>query len=144
MAPPQEVLASQPGLLRPSVTSARMVAAKQTMENVTPQSARTTQDFVEDLIALGREHARLGTLHKFEDYLRSLEAHIDMRLDVEAQRGWKAIMLAPNIEICRALLRGERVPWNTLNYFQAERFGLKKRSPDWRYGLDDFNDVRRS
>ena len=63
--------------------------------------------------------------------------------DVDASRGWKALMLAPNIDICRALLRGERVPWRTLRPEQAERFGLKRVHDDGRVALDDFNDVRK-
>lgn len=58
-------------------------------------------------------------------------------------RGIKAMMLASSLDICRALLRGERVPWSALNYWQAERYGLRRRHPDARYGVDDFNDVRR-
>ena len=63
--------------------------------------------------------------------------------DEQARLGLKAMMLASSLEVCRALLRGERVPWNVLNYWQAERFGLRRRQPDGRYGLDDFNDIRR-
>lgn len=61
----------------------------------------------------------------------------------QAERGIKAMMLSPTLDVCRALLRGERVPWNVLHYFQAERYGLRRRQPDGRYDLDDFNDVRR-
>jgi hypothetical protein len=59
----------------------------------------------------------------------------------EAQRGYKALMLAPSIEIYHALMRGELVPWNTLDYWQAERFKLKRRITGSRVGLDDFNDI---
>ena len=53
------------------------------------------------------------------------------------------MMLAPTIEICRALLRGERIPWRQLRPEQAGRFGLRRRTLDGRYGLAEFNDVRR-
>lgn len=61
----------------------------------------------------------------------------------EAARGLKAMALAPTIGVCRALLAGERAPWNVLDYFAAEQFGLRRRGGDGRYSLDDFNDVRR-
>lgn len=69
-------------------------------------------------------------------------ARNEWRQDAEANRGLKALMLAPNLIICRALLRGERLPWFKLNHFQAERYGLRRRHADGRYGLSDFNDVR--
>jgi hypothetical protein len=62
--------------------------------------------------------------------------------DVDASRGWKAMMLAPTIEICQALLANERVPWWKLNIAQAQRYGLRRRTTVTRVGLDDFNDVR--
>lgn len=79
-----------------------------------------------------------------DEYLAlDAEAHRPPPLDHEANRGWKAVMLAPTIELCQALLRDERVPWRVLRPDQAERFGLRRRTADDRYSLDDFNDVRK-
>jgi hypothetical protein len=75
------------------------------------------------------------------DEMCALLDRIDARSAAEAERGIKAMALAPSIEVCRALLRGERVPWNTLRYLVAESYGLKRRRGDGRYGLDDFNDI---
>lgn len=71
----------------------------------------------------------------------ALLRRIDDRRDIEAQRGLKALALAPDIYVYWSLMRSERVPWNVLSFFAAERYGLKRRHPDGRYGLDDFNDV---
>jgi hypothetical protein len=43
----------------------------------------------------------------------------------EAGRGWKAMMLAPTLEICQALLRGESVPIDQLRPEWVARFGLR-------------------
>jgi hypothetical protein len=67
---------------------------------------------------------------------------IDAREALVAERGLKAMMLAPTLDLCRALLRGERLPWPKLAYFQAQRYGLRQRPDDGRVSLDDFNDVR--
>jgi hypothetical protein len=37
-------------------------------------------------------------------------------------RGWRCMMLAPTIEICQALIRGERVPRELLNQDWLGRF----------------------
>lgn len=73
----------------------------------------------------------------------ALLERIDKRRDLEAQRGLKALALAPTLHVYWALIRGERVPWTQLMFFTAQRYGLKRRHPDGRYGLDDFNDVPR-
>jgi hypothetical protein len=44
----------------------------------------------------------------------------------EADRVFKAMMLAPTLEICEALLRGERVPLTKLDSEWAKRFGLRR------------------
>lgn len=75
---------------------------------------------------------------EFEAFLH----RIDAREHAEYVRGFKALMLAPSLTLYQALLRGERLPWTSLNHFQAERFGLRRRHADGRYALDDFNDVR--
>ena len=62
-------------------------------------------------------------------------------MEAEAQRGLKALALAPTLPLYRALMAGERVPWGKLNYFQAQRYGLRLGVTDPRVGLDDFNDV---
>ena len=62
--------------------------------------------------------------------------------DAEAQRGLKALMLAPSLAVCRALLAGERVPWQLLDSVQARRYGLRQRPRSSRLSLDDFHDLR--
>lgn len=37
-------------------------------------------------------------------------------------RGWRCTMLAPTIETCQALIRGERVPRELLNQDWLDRF----------------------
>jgi len=84
-----------------------------------------------------------GTPPDFRSYdfrLRVLDAAFPERT-LEALRGLKALALAPTIFTYRALLAGERVPWNRLDYMQAMRYGLRRRSKDPRVCLDDFNDV---
>lgn len=41
-------------------------------------------------------------------------------------RLWRAIMLAPTLEICRALLRHEHVPISRLDPVWVRRFGLRR------------------
>ncbi len=67
---------------------------------------------------------------------------IDARESLAAERGIKAMMLAPNPGVCMALLRGERLPWPALRYAQLRRYGLKNLPADGRLSLDDVNDVR--
>jgi hypothetical protein len=43
----------------------------------------------------------------------------------EYERGYRAMMLAPTLEICRALLRGESVPIDQLDQAQLARYGLR-------------------
>lgn len=78
------------------------------------------------------------------DYLQ-LRARRPENQDRDAIRGLKAMALAPDLHLCRALLRGERVHWSRLDPLQAERYGIRygSRRHDGRYVLDDFNDVRR-
>ena len=90
--------------------------------------------------------ARDNLLREVDEYLEEysewLSRQRDLRADAEGRRLFKALMLAPDLSLCRALLQGERVPWPRLDYFQAVRFGLKHAPPDGRVSLDDFNDVR--
>ena len=43
----------------------------------------------------------------------------------ETRRLWRAMMLAPTLEVCEALLRGEKVPTSKLDPEWVERFGVK-------------------
>jgi len=72
----------------------------------------------------------------------ALLRRIDAREELEAERGIRAMMLAPNPGVCMALLRGERLPWNALRYVQLRRYGLKNFPADGRLSLDDINEVR--
>jgi hypothetical protein len=112
-----------------------MVALQRTVIDFTPSSrpAPPQPSLAEDLAVLD-EHAE-AVLAAVTQRVREMEA--------EAVRGLKALALAPTLPLYNALMRGERVPWNTLDFFQAERHGLRHRHPDRRYGLDDFNDVPR-
>lgn len=40
----------------------------------------------------------------------------------------RAVMLAPTLEICEALLRGEAVPLSKLDDFYFRRYGVKRAS----------------
>jgi len=80
-----------------------------------------------------------------EEYLladaQTERARQEWRQDAECIRGLKALALAPTLDLCRSLLRGERVPWNQLLFAQLRRYGLKRQPPDGRLSLDDINDV---
>ena len=98
------------------------------MDNATPTPTENTSPYEG---GLGPEFEAL--LHR-----------IDAREHAEYVRGFKAMMLAPTLSLYHSLMSGERIPWQQLNPFQAERFGLRHRRGDGRYGLDDFHDVRES
>jgi len=107
--------------------------------------APLTSETVDDITHTPREKSSLKA------DLALLDAHAERvltevtervkRMEAEAQRGLKALALAPTIFIYRALMADERVPWGKLAYFQAERYGLRRRHDDNRYGLADFHDV---
>jgi hypothetical protein len=65
-----------------------------------------------------------------DELLASLEA--DLTVSFEASLGrdpaweWRALMLAPNLEVWQALLTGERVPLSQLSPAWVARFGLKE------------------
>jgi hypothetical protein len=66
-----------------------------------------------------RENARLAVEYDpVCTTMESAQARASRRL-------WKAIMLAPSLEICEALLRGESVPLDRLNPEWVKRFGLR-------------------
>lgn len=46
--------------------------------------------------------------------------------DREARRVWRAMMLARDVETCRALLRGETVPLERLDPAWVKRLGVKR------------------
>jgi hypothetical protein len=54
---------------------------------------------------------------------------------------WQAMMLAPRIEICEALLCGESVPIARLDQRWVSRFGLRTPAVDDRAFLTDFNSI---
>src|SRR5262245_13495952 len=59
----------------------------------------------------------------------------------EYERGSLAMALAPTLEVCRALLRGERVPVETLDQAQLARYGLRDPSAGIA-GVDDTWSIR--
>jgi hypothetical protein len=69
----------------------------------------------------GPETAPLGpaTLAAIDELARTREA----REREEASRGWRALMLATDIETYEALMRGERVPRERLDPLWLARFG---------------------
>ena len=62
----------------------------------------------------------------FEQLLREFERERERCLREEADRGWRAVMLAPTLEICRALLAGEAVPIDQLDAVWVARFGRRR------------------
>jgi hypothetical protein len=46
---------------------------------------------------------------------------------LDANRIWKALMLAPTVEVCRALLAGESVPIERLDPAAVARLGRRPR-----------------
>jgi hypothetical protein len=44
----------------------------------------------------------------------------------DTRRTWRAMMLAPMLEVCAALLRGEAVPTERLDAEWVKRFGVKQ------------------
>jgi hypothetical protein len=48
----------------------------------------------------------------------------------DAGRLWRAFILAPSIEVCEALLRGESVPLSRLDPVWVRRFGIKEREAE--------------
>lgn len=48
-------------------------------------------------------------------------------LDRQWARVWRAVLLAPSLDVCEALLAGERVPLDRLDPEWAERFGRRGR-----------------
>jgi hypothetical protein len=45
--------------------------------------------------------------------------------DDDCRQGWQAMMLAPTLEVCRALLADEKVPLSQLDPKWTARFGLR-------------------
>jgi hypothetical protein len=58
--------------------------------------------------------------------LERLLTKIDRDRDDHANQLWRAMMLAPTLTICRALLAGETVDPSTLNQTWLLRFGRRK------------------
>jgi hypothetical protein len=48
-----------------------------------------------------------------------------LRAEDETTRIWRAVMLAPTLEVCRALLAGERVPLTQLDPVWVRKFGIR-------------------
>lgn len=63
--------------------------------------------------------------HTVADYLQLSQHQLRAGYDTWADHTWKAIMLAPNLETCRALLNNEHVPGNRLDPLWARRFGIR-------------------
>jgi hypothetical protein len=60
--------------------------------------------------------------------------------DEEANRGWRGLMLAKDLETCRALLAGETVPLDRLRREWVARFGRRSVVAEL-VGLDEFNTI---
>ncbi len=59
----------------------------------------------------------------WDDYMADIEAAETAWRDDEAQRGLKAMRLAPTLAICRALLAGQDVPASELDQRWRRRYG---------------------
>lgn len=57
-------------------------------------------------------------------YMRDVELQETAWRDEQAQRGIACWMLAPNLTVYRALVRGENVPVAALDPYWARRYGL--------------------
>lgn len=71
--------------------------------------------------AWGRPHARARTRDRL--MLGSPHAAAEAR---RLARIWRAIMLAPSLEVCEALLRAESVPVDHLDAEWVKRFGMRR------------------
>lgn len=58
-------------------------------------------------------------------FVEFVALHESWREDHEARRGLKAMRLAPNLEVYRALLTGQDVPVSALDQRWARRYGLR-------------------
>lgn len=103
------------------------------MDDPTSQTSPSKPDLVSALIDAD-----------VEEYLDEDARLARFERDAVTAQGFKAMMLAPSLEVCRALLRGERLPAIHLDFRQAERYKLRDNHwrADGRYRLDDFNDRR--
>jgi hypothetical protein len=61
----------------------------------------------------------------WDDYMRDIEGAETSWRDEIAQRGIACWMLAPNLTVYRALMRGEDVPVAALDPYWARRYGLR-------------------
>lgn len=71
--------------------------------------------------------AFIGRLAVIEDYLQRRACRPENRThpEREAERGLKAMGLAPSLTLCRALLRGEAVPKSQLDRAGIRRYELR-------------------
>jgi hypothetical protein len=60
----------------------------------------------------------------WDAYMADIEHTEKLWHDLNAQRGLKAIRLAPSLAVCRALLAGQRVPKEALDDRWRSRYGL--------------------
>lgn len=79
-------------------------------------------------ITVDGDHYHLACeTHTHQDIVSYLDlTELELRTDpITASRAWRALMLAPTIEIWQALLDGQAVPVSQLDPLWARRFGLK-------------------
>lgn len=69
---------------------------------------------------------QFGTRQQLRDLEEAIAAELERRGAATAQRLWRAMMLAPTLEIFHALLAGETVPRARLDQDWLERFGLRE------------------
>jgi hypothetical protein len=69
-----------------------------------------------------------GSYRELRDLQASVQGEMERRGSANAQRIWRAMMVAPTLEICMALLEGQAVPQERLDPVWLERFGLKHES----------------
>lgn len=65
-----------------------------------------------------------GDYESWDDYMADIEHVETVWHDQDAQRGLKAMRLAPSLAVCRALLDGQDVPRNALDPGWLRRYGI--------------------
>jgi hypothetical protein len=80
-------------------------------------------ELTELTVSAGMWTASCDAGHTTEDLVAYLQC--DMRVDqADTRRLWRAVVLAPSLEVCEALLRGQDVPRSQLDPLWARRLGL--------------------
>jgi hypothetical protein len=74
----------------------------------------------------GVTHVDQLSTREFLDLLNHLSEQEAREQEALDERVGRAIMLAPTLDICRALLRGENVPLSKLNPVYVRKYGIRR------------------